>query len=120
MCGKSFRILIAYVQVVLLIGIIGSGTLFMHKHTTSSGQIIVHTHPYNLKTDPDGTKHKHTDNEIHFLDVVFNGSYLQTDGLVFDAATWGKPLVLQSIALVPGVTQDCDQHFYLRGPPQFV
>lgn len=120
MAGISFRVCIAYLQTLLLISIVGSGMLFMHKHTTSSGQIIVHIHPYNLKSDPDGTKHKHTENEIHFLDVVFNGSYLQTPELAFDAAILGKQLVQDSIPTIAGIPFDRHSNFFLRGPPLFV
>lgn len=120
MSGKSFRVLIAYIQTVLLISIVGSGMLFMHKHTTSSGQIIVHIHPYNLKSDPDGTKHKHTDNEIHFLDVVYNGSYLINNCQVFDATLWGRQLIRESVPPVSRITVDFTSHFFLRGPPPIV
>lgn len=76
---RTTRVFLAFVQAILLMIIIGSGTLFMHKHQTSSGKIVVHVHPYNLKNDPDATKHHHSENEIHFLDVVFSGTFLQVD-----------------------------------------
>ncbi|HLW50120.1 MAG TPA: hypothetical protein VKZ78_04050 [Sphingobacteriaceae bacterium] len=120
MTGKLFRVLIAYIQTVLLVSIVGSGMLFMHKHTTSSGQIIIHIHPYNLKSDPDGTKHKHSENEIHFLDVVFNGTYIQTKSLTFDASVWGDYVVTQSVPTVSGVSTDFNSILFLRGPPQYV
>lgn len=120
MTGKLFRVLIAYIQTVLLVSIVGSGMLFMHKHTTSSGQIVIHVHPYNLKTDPDGTKHKHSENEIHFLDVVFNGSYIQTKSFAFDATIWGDYVVNQSVPTVSGESDDFNSILFLRGPPQYV
>ncbi|MGO1520819.1 MAG: hypothetical protein ACTHZ1_00070 [Sphingobacterium sp.] len=62
--------------------IIVSGVVFMHKEVTSTGEIVTHIHPYNL-----GEKHHHehhSDAEIHFLDIVFQGSYLDWSPTSFD------------------------------------
>ncbi len=85
MFRHKLRVLFAYAQALLLMTIIGSGMLFMHKHQTSTGEIVIHVHPYNLKTDPDATKHHQTEDEIHFLDVVFSGSYLHLEWVGFEA-----------------------------------
>jgi len=64
-------------------GIITSGVVFMHKEVTSTGEIVTHIHPYNL-----GEKkhhHHHSDAEIRFLDIVFQGSYLNWSPYVFEA-----------------------------------
>lgn len=117
MSGKSFKIFIAYVQTVLLISIVSSGMLFMHKHTTSTGQIVIHIHPYNLKADPDASKHHHTDSEIHFLDVVFHGNYLQTDYIALEPPFPTIPSN-KLISFYQNRIEDHGvQHNFLRGPP---
>jgi hypothetical protein len=120
MIRSNFRTAIAYLQTILLISIVSSGMLFMHKHTTSSGQIVIHVHPYNLESDPNGTKHHHTENEIHFLDVVFSGAYLQTALITYEAEAWGEwlDLKIQQPTLHPYFADHA--LFYLRGPPQIV
>lgn len=117
MSGGIFRKVIAYVQMVMLVSIICSGMLFMHKHTTASGQIIVHIHPYNLKTDPDASKHHQNENEIHFLDVVFHGSYLQTDFISLPSPFFITPVQQQVLPVLVKVSQDAEYHLFLRGPP---
>lgn len=117
MRGGTFRKLLAYLQLVLLIGIVSSGMLFMHKHTTSSGQIVVHIHPYDLSTDPDTAKHHQSDNEIHFLDVVFHGSYLQTDFAKFDGPILTNPIITDSNPLDQCINNDNGRNIFLRGPP---
>ncbi len=89
----------------------------MHKHKTADGKIVIHVHPYNLKKDADGSKHHQSDTEIHLLDVVFQGSYLQQD---FN--TYQQPIVTPVI--LPLNTHqyllfqvNIPHRFYLRGPP---
>lgn len=113
----KLRIALAYFQMILLISILLSGMVFMHKHTTSSGQVIVHVHPYNLKTDPEGKKHKHTDREIHFLDVVFSGTFIETAPHEFEVPTWGIWVENHFIDQVKNPFNSTYLHFYLRGPP---
>lgn len=117
MFGKAIRKLLAYIQLVLLISIVSSGMLFLHKHTTSSGQIVVHIHPYDLSTDPDTNKHHHSDNEIHFLDVVFHGSYLQTDFVLLDGPVLTNPIITACNTLEAQFSKDSKHTFFLRGPP---
>lgn len=117
MSGNQFKIFIAYVQTVLLISIVSSGMLFMHKHTTSTGQIVIHIHPYNFKSDPDASKHHHTDNEIHFLDVVFHGNYLQTDFIALEPPVPTAPSTKRTTYYQNKVKDRGVQHNFLRGPP---
>lgn len=117
---QKIRTILAYAQALLLITIVGSGMLFMHKHQTSSGKIVIHVHPYNLKTDPEGAKHQHTDNEAHFLDVVFNGSYLQAD--IASVETPMSIILTGTLfqKIPSNITQQPDLKIFLRGPPQFL
>lgn len=71
---SPYRQFIAHFLFFWMCGIIVSGVVFMHKEVTSTGEIVTHVHPYNLGEK----KHHqhHSDDEIRFLDIVFQGSYL--------------------------------------------
>lgn len=114
------RVLLAYTQVTLLIAIIISGMLFVHKHKTSTGEIVVHNHPYNLKEDPEKNPHHESDDEIHFLDVVFSGSFVVYDSTVlsFPCEIWVP--TLYSAPILEKLQQCEISHYYLRGPPTLV
>lgn len=113
----SIRPRLALAQAILFCLIVASGTVFMHKHRTHDGRIVIHTHPYNLNKDPDAGRHHQSDTEIHLLDVIFQGSYLQTPFTLFEEPlrtpvyrTYRpyRSLDLPSIRIL---------HAYLRGPP---
>ncbi len=48
----------------------------MHKEVTSDGEIITHVHPYDFTKKKNQHQHK-TDAEIRYLDVVFQGSFVE-------------------------------------------
>ncbi len=78
----SYRQLVANLLLVWMCSIIVSGVVFMHKEVTSTGEIVTHIHPYNL-----GEKthhHHHSDAEIRFLDIVFQGSYLDWSPFTYE------------------------------------
>lgn len=80
-----YRKSVAQFLLVWICAIITSGVVFMHKEVTSTGLVVTHIHPYNL-----GEKkhHKHqSDDEIRFLDIVFQGSYIN-----WDPVTYSEPL----------------------------
>lgn len=85
--ADNIRSKLALFQALLFCLIVASGTVFMHKHKTRDGRIIIHTHPYNLKTDPSTNPHHQSDTEIYLLDAIFQGSFLQTD-----FAIYGQPV----------------------------
>lgn len=76
--NNNIRASLAIFQAFLLCLILVSGSLFMHKHTTASGKIVIHMHPYDLSSDSSNPLHHESEEEIHFLDVVFQGQFLQT------------------------------------------
>ncbi|MFB2117736.1 hypothetical protein [Parapedobacter sp. 2B3] len=82
--NKSIRQRLALFQAVLFCLIVASGTVFMHKHKTRDGRIIIHTHPYNLKADPDANPHHESESEIYLLDALFQGRFLQTDFITYE------------------------------------
>jgi|SRR5690606_20792221 len=77
--ANNIRSKLALFQALLFCLIVASGTVFMHKHKTRDGRIIIHTHPYNLKTNPDTNPHHQSETEIYLLDAIFQGRFLQTD-----------------------------------------
>jgi len=115
--NNHIRAKLALFQAILFCLITASGTIFMHKHKTADGRIVIHTHPYNLKKDPDATKHHHSDTEIHLLDVVFQGNFLQPHFLYYEQPT----LTPVCVAYSPFRTFRLQAAFfpaiYLRGPP---
>jgi len=116
--NNDIRSRFALFQVILFCLIVASGTVFMHKHKTRDGRIVIHTHPYNLKTDPDASKHHQSDTEIHLLDVIFQGSFLQTPFTAYEQPF----LAVISMTYLPLRVlrpQNGRPDFaYLRGPPQ--
>lgn len=114
--NSCIRSKLALFQGILFCLIVASGTVFMHKHRTADGRIVIHTHPYNLKTDPDADHHE-SENQIHLLDVIFQGSFLQTDFIYYELPI----LASFSIAYLPyrNVLWESSTifHAFLRGPP---
>lgn len=115
--SNNIRPKLALFQAVLFCLIVASGTVFMHKHKTRDGRIIIHTHPYNLKTDPDTSPHHQSDTEIHLLDAIFQGSFVHTPFVTYE-----QPIIVPfSVAYLPYRTLwrqvDGVDYAYLRGPP---
>jgi len=117
--GRSnhIRAKLALFQAILFCLITASGTIFMHKHKTADGRIVIHTHPYNLKKDPDATKHHHSDTEIHLLDVVFQGSFLQPHFLYYEQPILTPICVAYTPFQTSRLQTDFFDSIYLRGPP---
>lgn len=78
-----YRLIIAHFLLFWICGIIISGIVFMHKEVTSTGEIVTHIHPYDLGEK----KHHqhHSDDEIKYLDIVFQGSYLNWESQTYTA-----------------------------------
>lgn len=98
--------------------IVISGIVFMHKEVTSKGEIVTHIHPYDFT---EKQKHHHkSDAEIHFLDVLFQGTFIESDFVTFEI-----PLTNEFTVQNESVYQSHLQaipifHAYLRGPPTLV
>ena len=114
---KSIRQRLARFQVALFCLIIASGTVFMHKHKTRDGRIIIHTHPYNLKTDPDTSPHHQSESEIHLLDAIFQGSFLQTDFTVYEQPVISPFIVTYLPYQACRTPIDGSRRRHPRGPP---
>lgn len=98
--------------------IIVSGIVFIHKEVTSTGEIVIHVHPYDFT---DKTKHHHdSDAEIQFLNVLFHGSFIESDFFAFETPIFTEfASETQSLYREAHVTYTL-QHYYLRGPPAHV
>ena len=83
--NNNIRKTLALFQAALLCLIFVSGSLFMHKHTTVSGKIVIHVHPYDLSKAGSEPQHHSTESEIHFLDVVYHGQFLGTSFVTVQA-----------------------------------
>lgn len=92
-----------------------SGAIFTHKEVTSTGEIVVHNHPYDFTKK--GEKHHHSDDEIHFLDVVFCHVFTPTSFFAYE------PIVRTSFAITHARIYDSEaitlsvESTFLRGPP---
>ncbi|GGC17472.1 hypothetical protein GCM10011386_06690 [Parapedobacter defluvii] len=115
--NNNIRTRLALLQVILFFLITASGTIFMHKHKTADGRIVIHTHPYNLKKDPDATKHHHSDSEIHLLDVVFQGSFLQPNFFYYEQPILTPVCMTYEPFRTSRPQTDFLHAVYLRGPP---
>ncbi|MEC3880500.1 hypothetical protein [Parapedobacter sp. 10938] len=117
--SDNIRSRLALFQAVLFCLIVASGTVFMHKHKTRDGRIIIHTHPYNLKADPATNPHHQSETEIYLLDAIFQGRFLQTD-----FTTYEQPVIKPfTVAYRPYRTADVQlaaiYHRSPRAPPYF-
>ena len=114
----SYRQLLAHFLLVWMCGIITSGVVFMHKEVTSTGEIVTHIHPYNLGEK----KHHqhHSDAEIRFLDIVYQGSYLNWSPFVFEAPIQPEFTVFEfGYRTYNILLQDHEIHSG-RGPPSYI
>ncbi|WP_245801029.1 hypothetical protein [Sphingobacterium nematocida] len=116
---SRYRRLFAYLLAGWMSVIIISGIVFMHKEVTSKGEIITHIHPYNFTNKKDKHHHKN-DAEIQYLNVVFQGTFIETVFTVFEAPYF------QEFEYVSYPSYTKTYHFtehldtYLRGPPVLV
>lgn len=111
---KNFRHLIASFQLVLMSLIIISGVVFMHKEVKSTGEIVMHTHPYDFTKKE---KPQETDDQIDYLNVIYQNTYVQTEFTVLELPA---PLEIQHTnynTIYPEVPTATIDHAYLRGPP---
>jgi len=67
---------LAIFHLVLICLILANSCIFIHRHRTAGGEVVIHTHPYNLTTNPGDKKNNHSNRELIYLDVVFHGTYL--------------------------------------------
>lgn len=99
----------------LMMSIIISGIIFMHKEVTSTGEVITHVHPYNF-----GEKQKHqhnSDAQIRLLDVLFQGVFVEPSFTNFEFVVPQIFIVNYSSRVFEELIKVSIFHLFLRGPP---
>lgn len=114
---RNLRQLIASVQLVLMSWIIISGVVFMHKEVKSTGEIVMHTHPYDFTKKE---KPQETDDQIDYLNVIYQNTYVQTEFTVLELPIPKEIQLTVYCSACPEVTTITNSPYYLRGPPYFV
>ncbi|WP_245893839.1 hypothetical protein [Sphingobacterium gobiense] len=115
--SNTYRIFIAWSLSVWMVAIITSGVVFMHKEVTSTGEIVTHIHPYDFTKKGHPDHHHHSDDEIHFLDVVFAGVFVANDLQAFELAIAPIKLCIHYAELTENAPSTPLIHYDLRGPP---
>lgn len=115
--SSHIRLFLARFFLILLSAIIVSGLLFIHKHTTRDGQIVIHIHPYDFTSSSSDNDHHRSDDEIYHLNIVFQGNYLITGAMEVELPgvleLRGEDLIYTEFYGAPV----CTSLPYLRGPP---
>ncbi|MDR2284976.1 MAG: hypothetical protein LBE37_17310 [Sphingobacterium sp.] len=113
---SRYRSLFAYLLAGWMSVIVISGIVFMHKEVTSKGEIITHIHPYDFTKKKDKHHHKN-DAEIQFLNVVFQGAFIEPVFSIVEVPFF-QEFNYTTYAVYSKTyhfTKDLDT--YLRGPP---
>lgn len=114
---QRYRNIIAYAMSTWFMLLVISGAIFTHKEVTTTGEIVIHNHPYDFTKK--GEKHHHSDDEIHFLDVVFCHTYTPTDFISYEAAMRSVFRWEYYVAHTENVFNRTYFVNHLRGPPIF-
>jgi hypothetical protein len=115
---STYRRLIASLLACWMTLIVISGIVFMHKEMTSKGEIVTHIHPYDFTN-----KHKHqhkSDAEIHFLDILFQGTFIESDFITFEVPIISEFSLKNETSYSSILNAVTILHAYLRGPPTLV
>lgn len=115
----KYRQLIASILTVWTGVIIISGVVFMHKEVTSDGHIVTHIHPYDF-INKNNEHHHHSDDEIQFLNIVFQGSYIQSDVTAYESPFRNAFFNIPHKVYVVRHFERMPSRYYLRGPPPLV
>ncbi|MDR6736483.1 MULTISPECIES: hypothetical protein [unclassified Sphingobacterium] len=114
---RSPRQLIALCQLVLMSLIIISGVVFMHKEVKSTGEIVMHTHPYDFTKKQ---KPQETDDQIEYLNVIYHNTYVQTEFTVLELPIPREVRQVRYNSFCPEAITATIDHYHLRGPPSLV
>ncbi len=112
---NTYRQNIARFLVFWMCAIIISGVVFMHKEVTSTGEFVTHIHPYNLGEKKHHTHH--SDAEIRFLDIVFQGSYLNWTSVTYVAPVLQVVLEIDFAEKTFSEIKQALQFYTGRAPP---
>ncbi|RKO73236.1 hypothetical protein D7322_00740 [Sphingobacterium puteale] len=112
---RNLRQLIASFQLALMSLIIISGVVFMHKEVKSTGEIVMHTHPYDFTKKE---KPQETDDQIDYLNVIYQNTYVQTEFIVLELPAPKEIQTTNYSSICPEVARISTSPYYLRGPPR--
>lgn len=111
----TYRRLVAALLTCWMSIIVISGIVFMHKEVTSKGEIITHIHPYDFTKKQ---KHHHkNDAEIRFLDVIYQGTFIESEFVTFECPLIPEFEIPFDIVYNRTTETVTIFHSYLRGPP---
>lgn len=113
---QHYRKTLAYVLSLWFMTVVISGAIFTHKEVTSTGEIVIHNHPYDF-TQTGQKKHHHSDSEIHFLDVVFLSTFTPTPFFYFDFSPIEFCIQENKVILSSSTHHVEHDSFFNRGPP---
>lgn len=112
----TYRRLFASLLALWMSLIVISGIVFMHKEVTSNGEIITHIHPYDFTKKKDKSHHKN-DAEIRYLDVVFQGSFLEPQFYNLDISVPTEFEINSYFCYFQTYLFETIIHSFTRGPP---
>lgn len=108
------RKILASMQLALISLIIISGVIFMHKEVKSNGEIVMHNHPYDFTNDQ--PRPQESDDQIDFLNVVYNQNFVQSEFIVFEQPIRTVVHIYSYQVYTPVVTNRVVDHAFLRVP----
>ncbi|WP_140937385.1 hypothetical protein [Sphingobacterium lumbrici] len=114
---STYRRLFASLLAGWMCVIVISGVVFMHKEITSSGEIVTHIHPYDF-TDQSHKNHHKSDGEIQYLNIVFQGSFISSDFIIFELPFFQEFQFENYTYYSYREYTSVFNSYYLRGPPR--
>ena len=119
--STHYRPLIARILLILFLGMLVNGFLFLHAHRLADGTIITHAHPFNAVTKGPIQPNNHTQQELLWLDAVSNALYTSITPLVLVVILAIISLVIKPQILVSSIAWPAAHTaFQHRGPPFFL
>lgn len=102
-------------QLALMSLIIISGVIFMHKEVKSTGEIVMHNHPYDFTSDQ--PRPQETDDQIDFLNIVYHQHTVQNALIFFEEPICSSITIAYYHTFHPLFESRSVDHAFLRGPP---
>lgn len=117
MINSKIRTFLATLHTLLFCAMLLSESLFIHQHSTSSGKIVIHLHPYNFADGADNPDHHASEEEIYFFEVIFQAQFALSTPVDFQAPVVTPPENSYNPSREDPCLTSCYGLFYLRGPP---
>ncbi|OIN57895.1 hypothetical protein BLX24_17535 [Arsenicibacter rosenii] len=120
MNSNRYRSQTARFLLLLYVGMLVNGILFLHAHRLADGTIITHAHPYKPVGKDPIQPNNHTQQELLWLDAVTNVLYTNPEPFFWLAvfmAAFTVPPAVRFLARISGRRHTAFRH---RGPPVYV